>query len=207
MARAPLKALMVDVDGVVIVPRPGGWGADLERDLGLSIATLQAHFFKPHWDDIANGRAALHDRLAPVLAEHAPHLTSQALADYWFAKDAQLDHALLADLAHLRAAGVQLHLATVQEHKRAAYLWDVLRLRDRFDAIHHSAALGCGKPDPAYFAAVEARTGFAPADLVLIDDRPANVEAARAAGWGGVLWDGTRRLAEALGGLTEEGGA
>ena len=194
----PLKALMVDVDGVVIIPRPGGWAANMGTDLGLSVTTLQAHFFKPHWDDVANGRAGLHDRLAPVLAQHAPHLTSQALADYWFANDAQPDHALLAELAELRATGVQLHLATVQEHERAAYLWDRLGLRDGFDAIHHSAAVGCGKPDPAYFAAVEARTGFAPADVVLIDDRAANVEAARAAGWGGVLWDGTRRLREVL---------
>ena len=187
----PLKALMVDVDGVVVVPRPGGWAADLETDLGLPVATLQAHFFKPHWDDIANGRARLHDRLAPML-------TSQALADYWFARDAQLDETLLADLAALRATGVALHLATVQEHERAAYLWETLGFRDRFDAIHYSADIGCGKPDPAFFAAVEARTGFAAADLALIDDRPANVEAARAAGWGGILWDGTQRLADVL---------
>jgi putative hydrolase of the HAD superfamily len=191
---------MVDVDGVVVVPRPGGWAVDMEADLGLAIATLQDRFFKPHWADVASGRAALHDRLAPVLAEIAPHLTSRALTDYWFAKDAELDHTLLADLADLRATGVQLHLATVQEHERAAYLWDILRLRERFDAIHHSAAIGCGKPDPAYFAAVEARSGFGPADLVLIDDKAANIDAARAAGWGGVLWDGTRRLCELIDG-------
>lgn len=198
MRAPPLKVLMVDVDGVLIVPRPGGWAADLEADFGLPAMTLQAHFFNPHWDDIANGRARLHDRLAPVLAEHAPQLTSTALAAYWFAKDAQLDETLLAELATLRAAGVQLHLATVQEHERAAYLWETLGLRDRFDAIHYSADLGCGKPDPAFFAAVEARIGFGPADLALIDDKTSNVEAARAAGWGGILWDGTRRLADVL---------
>lgn len=193
-----MKALMVDVDGVVIVPRPDGWAVDIEADLGIPAATLQAHFFAPHWEEVVTGRATLHERLAPVLAQHAPHLTSRAVADYWFAKDAQLDETLLTDLADLRANGVALHLATVQEHERAAHLWDVLRLRDRFDAIHYSAALGCGKPDPAFFTAVEARTGFAPAELTLIDDKPANVEAARAAGWGGVLWDGTRRLADVL---------
>jgi len=198
MRRPPFKALMVDVDGVVITPRPGGWAADMERDLGVSVATLQAHFFRPHWDDIANGRARLHDRLAPVLARHAPHLTSQALAAYWFEKDAQLDESLLADLALLRANGVQLHLATVQEHERAAYLWETLGFRDRFDAIHYSADVGCGKPDPAFFAAVEARTGFSPAELALIDDRSVNVDAARAAGWDGILWDGTQRLADLL---------
>lgn len=192
------KVLMVDVDGVVVIPRAGGWGAQMERDLGLSIASLQAHFFAPHWNDVVMGRAALHDRLAPVLADQAPHLTSRRVADYWFARDAQLDHALLADLAALRAGGTALHLATVQEHERAAHLWDGLRLRDCFDAIHYSAALGCGKPDPAFYAAIEARTGFAPSDLTLIDDKADNVAAARAAGWGGILWDGTQRLADVL---------
>jgi putative hydrolase of the HAD superfamily len=193
-----VRALMVDVDGVVITPRPGGWAATLEADLGLSGETLQAHFFRPHWDDVVMGRAGLHDRLAPVLAQHAPHLTSQALAAYWFEKDALLDEGLLADLADLRARGVELHLATVQEHERAAYIWDRLGFRDRFDAMHYAADLGCGKPDPAFYAAIEARTGYAPADLILIDDRTANVDAALAAGWGGVLWDGTRRLGEVL---------
>ena len=116
-----IRALLVDVDGVIITPRPGGWAVDLERDLGLSSATLQQHFFVPHWEDISLGRAALHDRLPAVLAEHAPHLTSQQLAVYWFEHDAQLNHPLLADLAVLRATGVQLHLATIQEHERAAY--------------------------------------------------------------------------------------
>jgi putative hydrolase of the HAD superfamily len=193
-----IKALMVDVDGVVVVPRPGGWAVDMEADLGLSSELLQTRFFAPHWDDVVMGRAALHDRLGPVLAEHAPHLTSHAVAGYWFDKDAQLDAVLLDDLAALRATGVALHLATVQEHERATYLWDVLRLRELFDAIHYSADLGCGKPDPAFYAAVQARTGFAPADLALIDDKAVNVEAARDAGWRGVLWDGSRRLADVL---------
>jgi FMN phosphatase YigB (HAD superfamily) len=34
--------------------------------------------------------------------------------------------------------------------------------------------------------------------MLLIDDKLENVEAARAAGWGAVLWDGTERLASVL---------
>lgn len=193
-----LKALMVDVDGVVITPRPGGWAARMEADLGLSYAVLAQHFFTPHWDDVVMGRADLLERLAPMLARHAPRLTADQLAAYWFDRDAQLDEPLLADLAEVRAAGVALHLATVQEHRRAAYLWETLGLRDRFDGIHHSAAYGCGKPDRAFFDAVAARTGYAPAEMLLLDDRPENVEAARAAGWRAALWDGTERLAQVL---------
>lgn len=195
-----LKALMVDVDGVIITPRPGGWAADLERDLGLSSAALQGHFFRPHWNDIVLGRASLHDRLGAMLAELAPHLTSHQLAAYWFEKDAQLNAPLLADLAHLRATGVQLHLATIQEHERAAYLWDTLGLRHSFDAMHYAADLGLKKSDPAFYPAVEARTGFAPADLALLDDTASNVEVARAAGWRGLLWTGEQPLAAVLAG-------
>ena len=189
---------MVDVDGVVIVPRPGGWAAEIQADLGIPAATLQTAFFQPHWNDIVLGRAGLHERLAPVLAAHAPQLSSRDLVTYWFQKDAQLDETLLADLAALRASGIELHLATVQEHERAAYLWDTLALRDRFDAMHYAAALGCKKSDPAFYAAIEARTGFGPADLLLLDDTPGNVEAARAAGWGAALWDGCERVATVL---------
>lgn len=195
---AGLEALMVDVDGVVLRPRPGGWAARMETDLGLAYATLAEHFFAPHWADVVMGRADLHARLAPVLAAHAPHLDCATLTAYWFANDADLDEALLADLAAVRAGGVALHLATVQEHRRAAYLWETLGLRERFDALHHSAAYGCGKPDGAFFETVAARTGFAPDGMLLLDDRPDNVAAARAAGWRAALWDGSRRLREVL---------
>ena len=192
------RVLMLDVDGVLIQARPGGWTVDMEADLGLSRAALAEHFFAVHWDDVVMGRANLHERLAPVLAQIAPHLTSQKLAAYWFAKDAIVDQQLLEDLADMRASGVALHLATVQEHLRADYLWTILGFRERFDALHYAADLGCGKPDPAFFARVGERTGLAPGEMLLIDDKAENVEAARAAGWGGALWDGTARLAKVL---------
>jgi len=195
-----VRALMVDVDGVV-VRHPDGrrWDRDMKADLGLEPADLQRVFFVPHFEDVVLGRADLHDRLAPALAEIAPHLSVETLTDYWFSKDAQLDCVLLDALADIRAKGLELHLATVQEHRRADYLWTTLGLRERFDAIHYAAAYGARKPDPAFFEAVCVRTGFAPRDVVLIDDSPANVEAALSCGWGAVLWDGTRSLVEALG--------
>lgn len=65
--------MIFDVDGVLIVhPDPAGWSVHLERDLGLPIALLQEAFFKPHWPDIMLGRAALRERLAPVLERIAP---------------------------------------------------------------------------------------------------------------------------------------
>lgn len=190
------KALMVDVDGVVIVhPDAQGWSAHLERDLGLSRALLQSAFFEPHWPEIILGRAGLRERLAPVLAEIAPGLRVDRLIRYWFENDSHLDNGLLAQLASIRAGGVKLHLATVQEHERARYIWNELALKQHFDGMHYAAELGWAKPTPQFFRAVAVRSGFAPSAIFFIDDKQANVEAALACGWSAALWDRTRPLA------------
>jgi len=190
---------MVDVDGVIVVhPHGRRWDWNIEADLGIRSEDLQRAFFRPHFRDVLLGRADLHDRLAVALAEIAPHVAPEELSAYWLARDSHLDEVLLDDLARVRAGGVQVHLATLQEHHRARYLWSELKLCERFDAIHHSAELGCAKPDAAFFRAIEARTGLEPVELLLIDDHVPNVEAARACGWGAAAWDGTQRLADLL---------
>jgi putative hydrolase of the HAD superfamily len=195
----PLRALLVDVDGVVVVhPDPLGWSGSLEADLGVSPARLSSEFFRPYWDDVICGRAGLYERLSPVLAAIAPHLTSRELTDYWFRRDSQLDDRLLAELATIRATGVSLHLVTVQEHERARHLWEDVGLSQFFDAMHYSAELGVAKPDPAFFAAVEARVGLPPSDLFFIDDKEENVEGARARRWPAAVWTGDRTLSAVL---------
>lgn len=181
--------LMVDVDGVVIRhPDPSGWSARIEEDLGVARLALQARFFKPCWDDVVHGRAALRDRLAPALAEIAPHVSCDQLIRYWFEGDAHLDEPLLLQLAHVRASGVPLHLATVQEHERASYLWNTLRLRDLFDDMHYAAQLGVSKPSQDFYAAVEQRVAQPASAIAFIDDNEKNVEAAQARGWNAALW-------------------
>jgi putative hydrolase of the HAD superfamily len=194
-----IEAIMVDVDGVLIVhPDARGWSVHLERDLGIPASTLQAAFFAPHWDDVSHGRASLRARLAPVLREIAPHVTCDALIDYWFRNDAHVNQALLAELASIRAAGIEVHLATVQEHERARYLWEELGFRTRFDGLHYAAALGCAKPAALFYRSIEARTGFRPEALLLLDDRLANVEAAIMCGWSAALWTGKETLRSLL---------
>lgn len=189
-----LRALMLDVDGVVVTGRPGDglpWTTDLEKDLGLSLDALKIQFFAPHWSEIVMGRAELFEVLREIWPKLGCRATSEAFVEYWFANDARLDRGVLEDVGALRAAGLPVWLATNQEHSRAAYLMDALGLGAHVDGILYSAKLGAKKPEEAFFEA-------AVAALLLVDDTPANVDAARAAGWRAALWTGETRLADLI---------
>lgn len=186
---------MVDVDGVLIAhPDAAGWTVNLQRDLGISVADLQRCFFEVHWDDVVHGRAALRERLAPALGELAPSVSCDRLIDYWFSNDAHINQDLLHQLALLRDQGLEVHLATVQEHERASYLWERLDFRSKFDGMHYAAALGCSKPASRFYKLVEAAVGLEPEAIFFIDDKASNVAGARACGWTATLWTGHETL-------------
>jgi putative hydrolase of the HAD superfamily len=195
------RIVVLDVDGVIVRGRPDDgrpWFAELEADLGLRANALHQAFFEPHWTEIVLGRADLTDRLVPVLARIAPHLTAEQLIAYWFSHDARIDVGLLAEVDALRQRGVPVHLATNQEHRRMQYLMQTLELSRHVDGIHHSATLGLRKPDAAFFDRVAARMRRAPRDLVLVDDMLDNVRGAEAAGWAAVHWTAQKALTELL---------
>jgi putative hydrolase of the HAD superfamily len=198
-----IRALMLDVDGVLVRGRPADgapWASRLEADLGVSAEALHRAFFAPHWDEIVVGRAGLMERLGPALAGIAPGMPAERLVEYWFGQDSRLDDSVLADVAALRAAGVAVHLTTNQEHLRAGYLMGRLGLGRLVDGIQYSAALGARKPEAAFFARAAAAVGVPAAGLMLVDDTAANVAAARAAGWQARHWMGEARLSELVGG-------
>ncbi|MEO0681562.1 MAG: HAD-IA family hydrolase [Pseudomonadota bacterium] len=62
-----------------------------------------------------------------------------------------------------------------------------------FDVEVVSGRLGALKPEPEIYAAMEAATGASGADLWFIDDKAENVAAAKARGWGGLVFDRTFR--------------
>jgi putative hydrolase of the HAD superfamily len=194
-----IQAIMVDVDGVLVVPHhAAGWSVHLERDLGVSAKDLQKCFFNVHWADIICGRTNLRECLTPVLLDLAPHLSCSQLIDYWFSHDAELNLDLLSELDVLRTQGIGIHLATVQEHERAHFLWEHLGMRNHFDGLHYAADLGCAKPDLAFFRVITERTGYLPDKIFFIDDRNENVEGARKAGWIGALWTPQMKLADLI---------
>lgn len=196
-----MTVLALDLDGVVILGHPEGgrWDKHIERDLGVNPQHLQQRFFQAHWRRIEIGEADLFDVLADVWPELECSANARAFVDYWFANDSRLDAAVLTEVDAFRANGGKAYLATVQEHHRAKYIWDVLKLRDRFDGLIYSAALGAKKPQPEFFTrALTKLPVTSPDEIVFLDDRSDNVAAANAAGWRAHLHRDVEDLRRAL---------
>jgi FMN phosphatase YigB (HAD superfamily) len=60
---------------------------------------------------------------------------------------------------------------------------------DRFDVLIVSHEVRLRKPDPRIFAHAQTLTAAAAQECLFLDDVPANVEAARAYGWQGVVYE------------------
>jgi len=195
---------MVDADGVLVGGRPRDgrhWATDIEADLGLKLTDVQAEFFVPHWKKIVLGQADVMACLRPALGTLAPDISAETFLAYWLENDSRVDAVLLGDLDRLREEGMKIFLCTNQEHLRADYLLSERGLKRHIDGIFYSAAMGLKKPDVAFFKDSANRSGFAPDEIVLIDDSPANVSAAKQAGWNGIHWTGERSLADELAGM------
>ena len=190
-----IKALVVDVDGVLVDGRPEDgrhWQTSIADDLGIDAATLHEQFFVPYWEDIVLGRAGLMEQLTTALPRFAPHVNPATFISYWFERDSRVVTPLLSELSSARAMGVRVYLATNQEHLRAAFLMDDLGLAQHVDGMFYSARLGVKKPAPEFFAKVQSAIELKAADILLVDDSSQNTEAALKAGWQALHWTAQR---------------
>ena len=94
----------------------------------------------------------------------------------------------MALLQRLRQPGVPMFYLSNMPAPFADHLEREHAFVREFDDGVFSARVNLIKPDPAIFALAAKRFGLAPADLVFLDDHPANVAAARAAGWRSLLF-------------------
>ncbi len=85
-------------------------------------------------------------------------------------------------LAELRAAGVPLYALTNWSAETFPLARPCFPFLDWFDGIVVSGEVGIVKPDPRIFAHLLETHGLRPEATVFIDDTPANVRAAEAAG-------------------------
>ena len=100
----------------------------------------------------------------------------------------------VAVLRDLHAAGVPVVALTNFSAETFPVARERFAFLELFDDIVVSGEVGLAKPDPEIFALVARRAGRPPGDCVFVDDSPANVAGAAAAGMDAVLFTDTGQL-------------
>lgn len=98
----------------------------------------------------------------------------------------------------LHADGIRLAVGSSGPPENVALVLGRLHARERFDATVTGRDVTRGKPDPQVFLIAAERLGIGPARCVVIEDAPAGVAAARAAGMASVGLVSTGRRREEL---------
>ena len=85
-------------------------------------------------------------------------------------------------LAQARRAGCRTGLATMSHCTQAQQVLEAINLTDAFDFVATGDDVEHGKPDPEIYQLVARELGIRPEQCLVIEDSPAGIEAALAAG-------------------------
>ncbi len=200
---ASFGAVVWDFDGVIndnVLPDGFLWQQTLEQDLGVKVSDIKEQLFATDWRKIAIGEQSLKTRVEEILPTTGFTGSTDDFLKYWFDRDLNIDQALIRIVHDLALSGIPSYLGTNQERLRSRHLRQQSVLTRHFQQIFVSAELGVAKPDPEFFLMVRSAIGDLSAEeILLIDDRLENVEAAMAVGWQAIHY---RSVADLKGSLT-----
>ncbi|MGB3554415.1 MAG: HAD-IA family hydrolase [Jannaschia sp.] len=204
-----IRAVIFDIGNVLI-----GWQPERFYDARVG-ETRRREMFAAVDLHAMNDRVDLGEGFRDIIYETAdanPAFAAEIRMwhDHWLELATPVIDRSVRLLRALRARDMPVHALTnfgVESFDLAAGHFDFLT---EFDTAFVSGRMGVIKPDPRIFEMVEEATDLSGDAILFADDRPANVAAAAARGWGTHLFttpDGwaDRLVAEGL--LTEEDAA
>jgi len=190
-----IKAILFDIDGLVIVGREKYFSQRLSEEKGIPIEKIE-EFFLNDFKECSMGRADLKESIAPYLAKWNYNGTVDELLTYWFESEATKDEELLNMINVLRSKGVKCYLATRQEKYRLSYLLNNLGLTAYFDGVFCTCDIGFDKWEKGYWDFVLNELAIAPIEILFFDDKEKNVDAAKSLGVNSYFYTGKDLLKE-----------
>lgn len=196
-----VEAVVLDVGNVLFEWNPerfydGRYGEDRRRALfgAVDLHTMNERIDRgEEFERIVRDTAAANPAFAAEI--HDWH-------DAWIEMaQPPIPHSVML-LRALRSKGLPVHALTNFGRETFAFAQTQYPFLTEFDRFFVSGHLGVIKPDPAIYEALERETGLDPTTILYTDDRPENIDAAEARGWGVHLFEGPEGWAARL---VEEG--
>ncbi len=179
-----IHTVLFDCDGVLMdivgerggrfSPLIGGDGDDFEEMVGQAERPAQSH------------DRDLMDAVRGIVEHKGWQVDPEDLMKVHL--DIELKEPGFEVVAELRRAGVSVWTATNQHQRRGDHMRETLGFDDLFDGGFYSWEMGVAKPYPGFFQHIVDTLGVPAGQLVFVDDKLPNVEAARHVGMRGVHW-------------------
>ncbi len=178
------KAVIFDMDGVVVNTEPIGYGANqkMYKALGITVPDdVYATF-------IGNSDKNIIQKLKDLykLEKSNEELLQDKYKYYFEAFDNATDLALLPGvkdlIIDLHTNGMKLLLASSASKRKIEKVFTRFGLHQYFDATISGEDFEFSKPDPAIFLEAVKKSGFTKDECVIIEDSTNGIKAAKAAG-------------------------
>jgi putative hydrolase of the HAD superfamily len=200
-----LRAIVFDFGNVVAFFSHRRAAEQLAAFGDVSPEALQAYLFGGHLeDDYEAGR--LSTPVLTALVRETFHLRgtdeqlAAAFSDMFWPNDD-----VCSLLPRLKPHHRLLLLSNTNELHARRFLDQFKDTLSLFDHLVLSHEVGLRKPDPRVYAHCQRLAGCAAAECLFVDDLPSNVEAARACGWHGIVYQRGMDLAGQIRRVKEEG--
>jgi putative hydrolase of the HAD superfamily len=182
MVRMTIRAVVLDIGGVLEVIDDDVFPGPVERRLGLTPGSISDGLSALPGDATIGEvtMAQVHEEWRRVLGLDVAQV-DEIVEDYWRWYVGTLDRPLVDWFAAQRPERITAILSNSGPGAREAERMH--GFEDITDDIVYSHEVGLAKPDPAVYDLTTRRLGVQPAEVVFLDDVAANVDAARAAGW------------------------
>jgi putative hydrolase of the HAD superfamily len=187
MSDARVTAVLWDADGV-LQRVPGGVEESMRPALEGRVEDVEGFLDAAYWAErpALSGEVSWLEVLPDLLERWGIGDSYDEVVRIWLSiEPVEATHELLRAL---REAGLRCYLATNQAEHRGVHMRDELGYAGLFDGAFYSYEMGVAKPDPAYFRFIVDALGAAPGELLFLDDRLDNVEAARSVGLRAEVW-------------------
>ncbi len=178
------KILLLDADGVAIVPREKYFSDRYSEEFGVS-KDLIMPFFKNEFNDCLIGKRELREvfKEQNLLEKWGWKGSLDELLKYWWAGEDTRFEEVLTFVQGLRSQGVKCYLTTDQEENRANYILEGMGLAKDLDGAFFSYQFGVRKTDAPYWQKLLQELGNPdPSDVEFWDDDEENVATAKEAG-------------------------
>ena len=188
-----IKAILFDIDGIVITGRKHFFSYRLAREHGIPEKDVE-EFFKNDFRECSFGRADLKEKIAPYLIKWGWKGSVDDLLKYWFESESTTDREVLRIISELRSRGVKCYMASRQEKYRLQYILDVIGLKNDFDGIFSTCDIGYDKWQPEFFEYIFNKLSLQPKEIMFFDDGEQNIETASKLGISSYLYENVDTL-------------